>query len=88
MIDHNRLAQRQSERDALSESGAFRIICECEVTLPEKLPENERHRECPRCHQAVTDSARVCKHCHLYLAVSDQTWRNALQAAARTLKRG
>jgi hypothetical protein len=87
MIDHNQLAQRQRDRDPLSESGAFRILSECEENTADKLPENQRHRECPRCHQQLTDSARVCKHCHLYLAVSDQTWRNALQAAVRSLKR-
>jgi len=68
----------------ISDSGVFRLLTE-----PGEIPKPAtviRTKRCSRCNEEMSHTATICPRCQLYLRVSQQTWRVALEDALRYLR--
>lgn len=73
--------------DALTETGALRLLNDCESASADIAPAHEvkvkTTKDCPRCHTALPLSANLCPHCRLHVGESMDTWNSMFRRALR-----
>jgi hypothetical protein len=77
--------------DPMTETGALRILNECDVPetatrVPAARADSMPHRACPRCSATLSSSARICWSCRLDVGPTIDAWKSVLRAASRHVR--
>ncbi|HUG91160.1 MAG TPA: hypothetical protein VML55_10015 [Planctomycetaceae bacterium] len=76
--------------EAVSETGALRILNECpspaRAADPEPLPDRSPTKACPRCQTTLSAAARICWSCRLDVGPAADSLKSVIRAAARYVK--